>query len=1175
MSALDPSDAGCITTLLEDQRRSWRSGQRMRAEEFAERVGPNAEALLTLVYQEMTLRQEDGETLVLEEYLDRFPQFAVQLHERFNVLQHLLDLDTIDQIEKASAEVSPSSLPEIGDYEVLAEVGRGSMGVVYKGRQLRPDRLVALKMILAGEHASPQSVRRFLSEAEAVARLQHPGIVQIFEVGQQGPLPYISLEWVEGGSLGARLAAKPLTAAEAAGLVAALAEAVHHAHLRGVIHRDLKPTNVLLTPSGQPKITDFGLAKRLDGEPGLTASGAVLGTPSYMAPEQAAGQARDVGPPADIYALGVLLYECLTGRPPFRTASAADTLLLVIRQEPVPPRQLQPRVPRDLETICLKCLEKEPARRYGSGQELADDLVRFQQGRPIYARPVSRVEKVWRWGRRNPALAAMTGLAAAALAAVLVLSIGFAMHQAQALKKAQLLSASLAFDQGLTLCEQGDAGRGMLWLGRALQIAPEDAHDLRRVIRINLGAWGRQLTPLHAILPHSDPVQGLAVSPDGSHVVTVAGKKTAFLWQTAGPTFLGEAFGHDEVQVTAVACSRDVPVLLTGSASLFRAAPATARLWDLDSRQPLETPRKLEGMVYAVALSPDGQTLLTGNHNNRAYLWRRTASQPIILPHDGEVRAVAFGPDGKMVATGSADKHARVWDGVTGQLIGKPLSHPDTVLAVAFSPDGRLLATGCIDGKVRLWEAANGKTVGSPLAHPSVVGTVTFRRDGKTVLTGCFDGQARLWDLATGRAWLAPLAHEGEVTAVALAEDDKAIWTASNDRLVRQWRMPTDRPPRRLVHQGTMLDAAFSPDGWLAVTGGLDHTARLTDVASGETLHVLRHPHCVGQVAFSPDGKTLLTGADDGIGRLWDVFTGRCRAQLPHTARPLYAIAFDPHGRFVVTGGMDKTTRVWDATTGAALTPPLEHGATVRAVAISPDGQTVLTGSDDRTARLWNATTGQARTGLLAHDALLSAVVFSPDGRLACTASSDGAVRIWDVATGQLRVGPLHHRGYVNTVAFAPGGNVLATAGQDRVVRLWDPATGQPAGPSLPHQGRIYSVAFSHDGKFVLTGSHDKTARLWDAVTGKALGPALDQQPFVCRVALGPDGKAFLTAGAESAQLGDLPLPLTGEPDHIVLWLEVRTGLELSSDNVIRGLDADAWTKRARRLEERGAPPGL
>jgi serine/threonine-protein kinase len=331
----------------------------------------------------------------------------------------------------------------IPGYDILATLGRGGMGVVYQARQIKLGRVVALKMILAGAHAGEAELARFRTEAEAIARLQHPNIVQIYEIGEQAGLPYIALEFCSGGSLEKKLSGTPLPAGEAAALVEALARVMSVAHQKGVIHRDLKPANVLFAEDGTPKITDFGLAKKLDDASGRTHTGAILGTPSYMAPEQAAGKARETGPLADVYALGAILYETLTGRPPFRGATMLETLEQVCGQEPVPPSRLQPKLSGDVETICLKCLAKVPGKRYASAGNLAEDLRRSLDGLPIRARPVSMPERLWRWCKRNPHVALLSGLFALGLlcwsvtASLLAVSL---KHQKDRTNEARILA---------------------------------------------------------------------------------------------------------------------------------------------------------------------------------------------------------------------------------------------------------------------------------------------------------------------------------------------------------------------------------------------------------------------------------------------------------------------------------------------------------------------------------------------------------------------------------------------------------------------------------------------------------------------------------------------------------------------------------------------------------------
>jgi tRNA A-37 threonylcarbamoyl transferase component Bud32 len=441
-----PSRLEWLALLRADQQRRWQRGERIAVEGYLQRypaLVADPEAVLDVLYGEVLLREQQGEAPTAEEYQKRFPQYASRVRRQFELHEALKagtffnagepaghpagpagsTTQTLTGTPAGATPTRPLGAPvaagsrtgvAIPGYEMHGELGRGGMGIVYKARHLGLNRTVALKMILAGGHASEQELVRFLHEAESVAQLQHPHIVQVFESGQHAGLPYFTLEFVAGGSLADRLRPQPLQPREAAALVEQLARAVHYAHQKGIVHRDLKPHNVLLTEDGTPKITDFGLARRVEVGQGLTATGAVMGSPPYMAPEQAAAR-KDVGPAADIYALGAILYECLTGRPPFQGPTHLDTLAQVLADDPVPVRRLQPLAPRDVETICLKCLQKEPVKRYASAAELADDLQRFLAGESIRARPVGLAERGWRACRRRPATAGLLALVAVLL----------------------------------------------------------------------------------------------------------------------------------------------------------------------------------------------------------------------------------------------------------------------------------------------------------------------------------------------------------------------------------------------------------------------------------------------------------------------------------------------------------------------------------------------------------------------------------------------------------------------------------------------------------------------------------------------------------------------------------------------------------------------------------------
>jgi tetratricopeptide (TPR) repeat protein len=423
LSDLGPAD------LMIDQRRRWARGDRVRIEDYLAEVQglwADKEKILDLIYSELLLREEQGERPDLEEYLARFPELVDGLREQFAVHQIFKDEEAIGRSTESDRGPTPGPAVHflesgrLGRLEILEELGRGGMGLVYKARQEGLQRVVAVKTVLAGQHASTTLRQRYRAEAEAAARLTHANIVQVFEVGEHEGLPYLVLEYLPGGNL-AGLVGSPWPPAKAAALVETLARAVAGAHQAGVVHRDLKPTNVLIGPDGQPKITDFGLAKLLDDDLGLTETGDLLGSPSYMAPEQARGE-RGVGPAADVHALGAIFYELLTGRPPFQGTTRHETIAQVLTLEPVPPRRLQPRLARDIETIALKCLEKDPAKRYASAQGLADDLRRCLEGRAILARPTSLWERAWKWARRRPTAAALDVVAALATAVVLGLA---------------------------------------------------------------------------------------------------------------------------------------------------------------------------------------------------------------------------------------------------------------------------------------------------------------------------------------------------------------------------------------------------------------------------------------------------------------------------------------------------------------------------------------------------------------------------------------------------------------------------------------------------------------------------------------------------------------------------------------------------------------------------------
>jgi serine/threonine protein kinase len=490
-------------SLRADQIERWHRGERRLVEDYLvdqPELRTDEDAVLDLIYSEVVIREELGEAPDAEEYLRRFPQLDAALRRQFAV-HRLLESPSLQRSVSNTPGPRPGSLtipdvtelwssraasgpPSVPGYEILGELGRGGMGVVYKARQTKLNRVVALKLI--GTPSADVSAR-FRTEAEMAARLQHPNIVQIHECGECGAGPYVALEYVDGNSLARKIGGTPLPPRDAAALLLPLARAMHYAHGNGIVHRDLKPANILLAACGvaeaqgatpqaadvTPKIADFGLAKCVDADSGQTKSGAVLGTPSYMAPEQAAGHSREVGLAADVYALGAILYEMLTGRPPFKAATAMETMQQVVADEPVPPRRLQSATPRDLETICLKCLRKEPNKRYASAQDLAGDLERYLAAEPIRARPVSSIERTVKWARRRPAGAALVLLTVTATVGALVAWAAFTGRleqektEARRLQRLYETERDRAIEQGLETRRQRDEAVRLLEIGLA------------------------------------------------------------------------------------------------------------------------------------------------------------------------------------------------------------------------------------------------------------------------------------------------------------------------------------------------------------------------------------------------------------------------------------------------------------------------------------------------------------------------------------------------------------------------------------------------------------------------------------------------------------------------------------------------------------------------------------
>ncbi len=1099
---------------------------------------------------------------------------------------------TTGEVPVGDLPATAAAWPVLHGYEILGKIGIGGMGVVYRARDLRLNKIVALKVIRPDQledlppEKRQQWLDRFRKEARAAARSEHANVVTVYDVNESHGQRYYSMRYVEGRSLADILRDGPLPNHRAAAYLETVARAVHYIHSCGVLHRDLKPKNILVDQNDHPLVADFGLAKWREDASESTQTLGPLGTPPYMSPEQAQYPVR-VTAASDIYSLGATLYALVAGRPPFQAALPLETLRQVIFEDPVPPRQLNPAIDRDLELICLKCLQKEPHKRYASAEQLADELKRYLKHEPLkVTRPVRPPERLWRWCRRNPGLAVASGVAAVVLVA-LCISVGFAFERASAAKailteqqQTQRVSKKLTLQQGLTVLEQGDPARALHWLARGLTIAPEENPDLERALRMNLASCRSQVPSLRAVLAHEQEVMAAAFSPDSKTIVTCSGHD-ALLWDAV----MGKLKLHvpHQAPVHAVAFSPDGKTIVTGSRNP-RKNEGEAKLWDVASGKPIGPAFPHQAAVLAVAFRPDGKVILTGSadpekKSGMARLWDVTTGKNIgsFLFHGGAISAAAFSPDGQRILTGSQDGTALLWDAANGKQVGQTLRHGGIVHSVAFSPDGKTVLTGSEDGTVRLWDAATGKPTGPSLPSQVSVRAVAFSPDGKSILTGSVDKTARLWEADTGKALGSPLPHQGAVTAAAFSADGKTILTGGEDKTVRLWDVTAllhPHPP--LMHLDHVWTVAFSPDAKKALTASYDGTARLWEVPTGNPGAVLRHANQIWCVAFNPDGKTVLTGGRDTTARLWDAATGKLLHQLNGHQGFIHALAYSPDGQIVATASMDCSARLWDVATGRELHQLNGHTHPVLAVAFSPDGRTVLTGSGDGTARLWEVSTGLASRQFLGHQGPILVVAFSPDGKSMATGSYDKTAQLWDVTTGNPIGPPLTHRDEVRAVAFSPDGTYILTGSKDNTAQLWDAATGMPFGPALQHQGAVWAVAFSPDGRTALTASWDMTARLWDVATALPIGRPMHHEGAVSAAAFSPDGRFILTGSRDrTGRLWEVPAIIEGSAEQIRFWAEVITGMELdtSANDALRVLHAQAWNERRQGLKELGSAP--